>query len=104
GAGHAAGRGGRGAGRRVVLAERRRAPVAAPGCLAASCRRRAASAGSGAERPVRRPVRLAESRRRAAPLDGQIGLLRPQGIPEGRPDSRRLTSIVGWVPTGKSIL
>ncbi len=54
----------------------------------------------GAQRPVRRPVRLAEPRRRAAPLDGQGRLLRPQGIPEGRPDRRQLRLL----PGGKSIL
>ena len=43
------------------------------------------------ERPLRRPVRLAEPGRRPAPVDGQGGLLRPQGIPEGRPDRRQLS-------------
>ena len=43
------------------------------------------------DRPVRRPVRLAEPGRRSAPVDGQGRLLRPQGVPEGRPDRRELT-------------
>ena len=48
------------------------------------------SLAAGAQRPVRRPVRIAEPGRRAAPVDGQGRLLRPQGIPEGRPDRRQL--------------
>jgi IMP dehydrogenase len=59
----------------------------------------------GPQRTVRRSVRLAESRRRATPLDGQVGLLRPQGIPEGRPDRRKLTSSSPsehrWIVTGE---
>ena len=50
------------------------------------------SLDAGAQRPVRRPVRLAEPGRRPAPVDGQGRLLRPQGIPEGRPDRRHLTA------------
>ena len=79
-------------GARLVLADRRRAPVAAARGAAAGRRRRAAVAGAGPQRPVRRPVRLAEPGRWPAPLDGQGRLLRPQGIPEGRPDRRRLMS------------
>ena len=78
----------RGAGRRLVLARRGGAPVAAARRAAAGGDRRAAVAGAGAHRPVRRPVRLAEPGRRSAPVDGQGRLLRPQGIPEGRPDRR----------------
>ena len=40
--------------------------------------RRAAVAGPGAQRPVRRSVRLAQPRRRPAPVNGQSGVLRPQ--------------------------
>ena len=82
----------RGARRRLVLAGRRGAPVAAARRAAAGGDRGAAVAGAGAHRPVRRPVRLAEPGRRAAPVDGQGRLLRPQGIPEGRPDRRLLIS------------
>ena len=92
GARHAAGRGGRGARRRLVLAAR---PPRTRRCRAVRCCRSRWGSGrplrAGAQRAVRRPVRLAEPRRRPAPVDGQGGLLRPQGIPEGRPDRRQLS-------------
>ena len=68
----------------------RGAPVAAARRAAADRGRGAAVAGPGAQRAVRRPVRLAEPGRRPAPVDGQGRVLRPQGIPEGRPDRRPL--------------
>ena len=46
---------------------------------------------AGAHRPVRRPVRLVEPGRRPAPVDGQGRLLRPEGVPEGRPGRRQAT-------------
>ena len=54
------------------------------------------SAGAGAQRAVRRSVRRPESRWRTAPFDGQGRLLRPQGIPEGRPDGRLLKLGACW--------
>ena len=45
---------------------------------------------AGPQRAVRRSVRLPQPGRRSAPIDGQGRLLRPQGIPEGRPDRRQL--------------
>ena len=84
------GAGRRGARRRLVLARRRRPPVAAPRGAAADRARRATGARAGAHRPVRRPVRLVEPGRRPAPVDGQGRLLRPEGVPEGRPGRRQL--------------
>ena len=78
-------------GRGLVLARRGGAPVAAARRSAAGGSRRTAVAGAGADRSVRRSVRLAQPRRRSAAIDGQGRLLRPQGVPEGRPDRRRLT-------------
>ncbi len=52
--------------------------------------RRTPGPGTGADRSVRRSVRVAEPGRRAAAVDGQGGLLRSQGVPEGRPDRREL--------------
>ena len=52
------------------------------------------------QRPLRRPVRFAEPGRRSATVDGQGRLLRPQGIPEGRPGRRELEAFgaaKGWV-------
>lgn len=86
-----AGRVGRGAGRGLVLAGRRRAPVAAARRVPAGRVRGAAAAGAGPQRALRRSVRLAEPGRRPAPVDGQGRLLRPQGVPEGRPDRRQLS-------------
>ena len=71
----------------LVLASRGGAPVVAAWGVAADRRRRAAAAGAGPQRAVRRPVRLPEPGRRSAPVDGQGRLLRPQGVPEGRPDA-----------------
>ena len=81
---------------------RRRWPAAGSGpsprltrrCRAVRCSgraRRAAVAGPGAQRPVRRSVRLAQPRRRPAPVDGQSGYRDLKGIPEGRTDGRPLS-------------
>ena len=90
--GHPAGDGGRGSRRWLVLAGRGGPPVAAARRPAPGGPRRAAVAGAGVDGPVGRPVRLVEPGRRAAQVDGQGRLLRPQGIPEGRPDRRQLIS------------
>src|SRR6202158_2007362 len=93
GARHPAGVGGRSAWRRLVLAGGRGPPLAAARRVDAGGDRGAAVAEAGADRPIGRPVRLAEPGRRAAPVDGQGGLLRPQGVPEGRPDRRKLSPL-----------
>ncbi len=45
---------------------------------------------AGAQRSVRRSVRQPQPGRWSAPIDGQGRLLRPQGVPEGRPDHWKL--------------
>ncbi len=69
------------------------------GGVAADRGRRAAAAGAGAGRAVGRPVRRPESGRWATPIDGQGRVLRPQGVPEGRPDRWGLTPperLINW--------
>lgn len=68
--------------------------------------RRAAAAGAGAGRAVGRPVRRPESGRWATPIDGQGRVLRPQGVPEGRPDRWGLTPperLINW-PDVKGVI
>lgn len=97
---------GRGARRGMVLAGRGGAPVVAAGGVAADRGRRAAAAGAGAGRAVGRPVRRPESGRWATPIDGQGRVLRPQGVPEGRPDRWGLTPperLINW-PDVKGVI
>lgn len=76
------------------------------GGVAADRGRRAAAAGAGAGRAVGRPVRRPESGRWATPIDGQGRVLRPQGVPEGRPDRWGLTPperLINW-PDVKGVI